>query len=92
MTIKRLWQTLWLWPMKSSKERVNYLKKNYIFGTIGENVTIMDRRVPLYANLIRIHNNVRIVSNVYFITYGITHFMLNQKVNGGLCDGWLYRN
>ena len=69
--------------MRSSKDRVNYLKKNHIFGAIGENVTIMDRRVPLYANLIRIHNNVRIASNVYFITHDITHFMLNQKVSGG---------
>ena len=83
MTIKRLWQTVRLWSMRSSKDRLTYLKKNHIFGAIGKNVTIMDRRVPLYANLIRIHNNVRIASNVYFITHDITHFMLNQKMSGG---------
>ena len=66
MTGKRLWQTLRLWSMKSSVKRVNYLRRKHIFGEIGENVTIMDRRIPLYARLIRIHNNVRLASNVTF--------------------------
>lgn len=81
MTIKRLWQTMHLWIMRSSVDRVNYLKKNHIFGYLGENVTIMDRRVPLYANLIKIHNNVRIGSNVLFVTHDATHLMLNKKYN-----------
>lgn len=79
MTIKRLWQTIRLWSLRRSKDRVEYLKKNHIFGQIRENVTIMDRRIPLYANLIRIHNNVHIASNVLFVTHDITHLMLNQK-------------
>ena len=62
----------------SSVKRVNYLRKHKIFGEIGENVTIMDRKIPLYARLIRIHNNVRIASNVTFATHDITHFMLNK--------------
>lgn len=62
----------------SSVKRVNYLRSKRIFGEIGENVTIMDRRVPLYAKLIRIHNNVRLASNVTFATHDITHFVLNR--------------
>ena len=97
MTIKRLWQTIRLWSLRRSKDRVEYLKKNHIFGQIGENVTIMDRRIPLYANLIRIHNNVHIASNVLFVTHDITHLMLNQKfidrryleTNYGQCIYWL---
>lgn len=58
MTRKRLWQTIRLWSMMSSTKRVNYLRKHEIFGEIGRNVLIMDRKVPLYAKLIRIHNNV----------------------------------
>ena len=77
MTGKRLWQTLRLWSMMSSAKRVRYLRKNHVFGAIGENVTIMDRKVPLYAKLIRIHNNVRLASNVTFATHDITHFVLN---------------
>lgn len=64
--------------MMSSVKRVAYLRKNHVFGEIGENVTIMDRKIPLYANLIRIHNNVRLASNVTFATHDITHFVLNK--------------
>ncbi len=78
MTGKRLWQTMRLWSMKSSVKRVDYLRRKGIFGKIGENVTIMDRKVPLYAKLIRIHNNVRIASNVTFATHDITHQVLNH--------------
>lgn len=80
MTGKRLWQTVRLWTMLKSTDRVAYLRKNRIFAGIGENVTIMDRKIPLYANLIRIHNNVRIASNVTFVTHDITHKMLNVKL------------
>ena len=64
--------------MMSSVKRVDYLRRNHIFGEIGKNVTIMDRKIPLYANLIRIHDNVRIASNVTFATHDITHYMLNN--------------
>lgn len=79
MTKKRLAQTVRLWSMMSSVKRVDYLRKNHVFGHIGKNVTYMDRKIPLYANLIRIHDNVRIASNVTFATHDITHYMLNTK-------------
>lgn len=83
MTKERLWQTLRLWSMMSSKKRVAYLKKKNIYGYIGENVLIMDRKVPLYAKLIRIHNNVKLASNVTFVTHDVTHTMLNKMVGNG---------
>lgn len=79
MTRERLWQTIRLWTMIKSTDRVAYLRKKGIYGHIGENVTIMDRKIPLYAKLIRIHNNVRVASNVTFVTHDITHTMLNCK-------------
>lgn len=81
MTKKRLWQTIRLWSMMSSKKRVDYLRKKDIFGHIGNDVTIMDRKVPLYAKLIKVHNNVRIASNVSFVTHDVTHTMLNKRYN-----------
>ena len=83
MTKERLWQTIRMWTMIKSTDRVNYLKKNKIFGHIGENVLIMDRKIPLYANLIRIHNNVKIASNVTFVTHDVTHRMINEMSTGG---------
>ena len=78
MRRKRLWQTIRLWSMMSSVKRVDYLRRNHVFGEIGENVTIMDRRIPLYARLIRIHNNVIVGSNVTFATHDGTHTILNR--------------
>ena len=85
MTRKRLWQTIRFNLIASSVKRVDYLRRKHIFGEIGENVTIMDRKIPLYAKLIRIHNNVRIASNVTFATHDITHFVLNKMQNS--CGG-----
>ena len=63
----------------SSVKRVAYLRNNNIFRSIGDNVMIMDRKVPLYSKLICIHNNVRIASGVTFITHDIIHYMLNNR-------------
>lgn len=81
---KRLWHTLRLWSILSSAKRVRYLREHEVFGAIGEKVVIMDRKIPLYANLIRIHNNVGIASHVTFATHDITHLMLrNAGYHGG---------
>lgn len=74
---KRFIHTFRLWMISSSKKRADYARKYGIYNAIGENVSIMDRKVPLYANLIRFHNNIRVASNVSFITHDITHNMLN---------------
>lgn len=79
MTKERLWQTIRMWTMIKSTDRVDYLRKKNIFGAIGKNVTIMSRKIPLYAKLIRIHNNVRVASGVTFVTHDIIHTMLNSR-------------
>ena len=79
MTKKRLWHTLRLYTIGSGKRRAEYLKQKRIFGSIGENVTIMDRKVPLYPELIRVHDNVHLASGVTLVTHDITHKMLNRK-------------
>ena len=53
---------------------------------MGENCSIQKRKLPLYANLIRVGNNVHFASGVSFITHDISHIMLNNleqvKQNG----------
>ncbi len=75
---KRMWQTIRMWTMLSSVKRTNYARKKNIYAGIGENVTIMDRKVPLYANLIRFHNNIKVASNVTFVAHDLTNAMLNN--------------
>ena len=43
----------------------------------------MDRKVPLYANLIRLGSNVHLASNVSLVTHDITHVLLNRAVQSG---------
>ena len=88
MTLKRLWQTFRLYTIRGSAARTEYLRKNHVFAAIGENCTIQKRKVPLYANLIRLGNNVHIASNVSFLTHDVTHLVLNNlpsvKERGGV--------
>ena len=76
---KRLRQTIRLFLTLSVGKRADYIRKEKIFASFGEKSSIMDRVIPLYANLIKIGNNVHIASNVHFITHDITHVMLNLR-------------
>ena len=74
----RIWHSFMLCLINGSGERANYLRRKHVFGSIGENCTIMDRKVPLYANLIRLGNNVHIASKVSFVTHDALHLLLNN--------------
>lgn len=83
---KRHLITLRLCTITSPMKRANYLKKKGVFHHIGERVMITSRKIPLYANLISIGNNVWMASGVEFITHDVVHYMLN-----GLQDGTIYQ-
>lgn len=63
--------------MRSPMKRAAYLKRKGVFNRCGDRVMITSRKIPLYARLIRIGNNVWIASGVEFITHDVAHFMLN---------------
>lgn len=69
MKLKRLLGILRLWTIPSDSGRALWAKKHQIYAGIGENVRIMDRKIPLYANLIKYHNNIQVASGVSFITH-----------------------
>lgn len=83
--VNRHMQTLKLWTIKSPMKRAAYMKENGIFRSIGDHCMITSRKIPLYARLISIGNNVWMASGVEFITHDVTHFMLN-----GMNDGHKY--
>ena len=78
MTFKRLWQTFRLFTIRRSEARTEYIRKQHVYGAIGDNCTIQKRKVPLYANLIRLGNNVHIASNVSFLTHDVSYLVLNN--------------
>lgn len=53
------------------------MKENKVSTYMGEHCSIMDRKIPLYANLIKIGNNVHNALKVDFIPHDITHVILN---------------
>ena len=59
------------------------MRMHHIYGSIGENCSIQKRKIPLYSNLIFLHDNVNIASNVGFVTHDIIHQMLNNRSGGG---------
>ena len=67
----------------SAKKRTEFMRKHHLYGSIGENCLIQKRKLPLYSNLVFLHNNVNIASNVGFVTHDIIHRMLNQKFPEG---------
>ena len=75
---QRMLQTLRLFTILDANKRTKYYKEKKIFHSMGDNCLIMDRKVPLYAKLISLGNNVQIASNVHFNTHDVTHLMLNN--------------
>jgi acetyltransferase-like isoleucine patch superfamily enzyme len=56
----------------------NIIRKNNLFGHVGENCLIQLRKLPLYSELIYLHNNICIGSNVVFVTHDATYKVLNN--------------
>ena len=75
MDLKRVWRTFRLW---TSRNRSDYIRRAHIFASFGEKSTMSSRKIPLYSELISIGNNVRLASNVTFITQDMIHTMLNN--------------
>ena len=78
MDLKRVWMQIRMFTLPTGVKRTAYLKKKRAFGAIGEKCMIQSRKIPLYPELIYIGNNVRIATNVTFITHDVSYNMLNN--------------
>ena len=76
---QRLWHSAILMILPGDKQVADYIRKHHLYGSIGKNCHIQKRKLPLYSNLVFLHDNVRIASHVGFITHDIIHRMLNAK-------------
>lgn len=79
---KRMYYSVLSFFILSPTKRTEFFRKKHIFGNIGEKCTIQIRKIPLYSNLIYLHNNVKI-SDVDFVTHDVIHKMLNDKNSNG---------
>ena len=78
MDFRRVWHSFRLWTFRSSIKRADYLRKHHVYAAIGEGCSFQSRKVPLYANLIRIGDYVQMAGNVSFLTHDVTHIILNR--------------
>ena len=78
MRLRMLWYQFRMLTIRDGVKRTAYLKKRNVYAGIGENVMIQSRKIPLYPELIRIGNNVRMASNVLFVSHDVVHNMLNR--------------
>lgn len=62
-----------------AKRIADILRKYKLFGHVGDNCFIQVRKLPLYSELVYLHNNICIGSNVLFVTHDAIHIMLNKK-------------
>lgn len=82
MKRKRLWQTIAMNLKGGSSARARYLRDKGIFGFIGKNVMYQPRYLPLYPELIRLHNNVVVAAGVRLITHDASFVVLNHSGRG----------
>lgn len=71
----RLLIELRLLTLRNGYNRAKYLKKKKIFHSIGENVSYIPKRIPSEPYLVSIGNNVKITSDVKFITHDVLQTM-----------------
>ena len=79
---KRFIQTVLLNLHRRSGARGRFLRKRHIFAQVGERVFFQPRIIPLYPELIRLHSNIMIASNVRLITHDAIYVVLNGCRNG----------
>ncbi len=71
-------QTIGLFLKRGSGARGKYLRERHIFGAVGENVRYQPRMIPLYPELVKLHNNIMISSGVRFVTHDASYTVLNK--------------
>lgn len=64
--------------MRSALTRTEYLVKNKVFRSTGQNFFFQPRIIPQDPQLIKFHDNVAVASGVVFINHDVIQKVLNQ--------------
>ena len=80
MKVKRLIHSIALIFLRSGKKRADYLKKHHIFGYIGENCNFGPLLIPLYPELIKLHNNVIVHRKAVLVPHDMVNIFLKRAV------------
>lgn len=84
---KRLfWSVVLILRRGGGRSTAEFIKKHHLYGSVGENCMIMKKKLPLYSNLVFLHDNVWVASNVGFVTHDVIHNMLNHGLGGDFIE------
>ena len=75
-------QTIALLLCRGSNARGKYLRENHIMNMVGTRVRYQPRIIPLYPELIKLHNNIMIGAGVHLITHDAIFGVLNHMGDG----------
>ena len=74
---------LMMYLIPSAQKRTEWLKKNKVFFSMGENCYYHTKDIPAEPYLLSLHDNVRVAANVRFITHDMIGVMVNAIVAAG---------
>ena len=82
MKAKRLIQTLAMLFLRSGRKRADWLKKHHVLGGIGENCYWGPTLMPVYPELIKLHNNVVVHGKAKLIPHDMVNVFLKKAMPG----------
>lgn len=82
MKTKRLIHSIAMLFLRSGRKRAAYLKKHHILGGIGENCNFGPYILPLYPELIKLHNNVIVHCKSLLVPHDMVNVFLKRAVLG----------
>ena len=74
--LRRLRYSLGMVLRKGEKKRA-YCERHHLFALYGNKVVFQPHVLPLYSELIRLHDNVIVGRNVEFVTHDMLHRVFN---------------
>ena len=82
MKAKRLIQTIAMLFLRNGRRRAACLKKHHVLGGIGENCYWGPTLMPVYPELIKLHNNVIIHGKAKLVPHDMVNVFLKRAVPG----------
>ena len=78
MRLSRFYHSARLMMISSKRKRAEYLKKHHLFGMIGMRCYWGPSRLPVYPQLIRLHDNVYIHKSALLVPHDMINRFLKQ--------------
>lgn len=76
---RAFWSIILKFLPGGSKKKTEFIRKHHLFGSIGKNCYVQSWKLPLHSELLFLHDNVRLASNVCIVTHDGIYRMLNRK-------------